>query len=277
MTKFDIELVGKVGSMALIDKENNDIDYNVIARISRELKPGYLWVTSGATEIGRLDYIHRNGKELEGDYNDIKTDYAAQGQSILLETYRRFVNSNYSIRQFLVEHQHFNDTMKCEHLKNALLRCPIQGAIPIINYNDPVCSEENRKMEIQSLRSKSQKVVECIDNDETASQIACLVKPRNLLILSGVNGIFTDINDKNSLVKTITGKDVYEVLEHIDYYQNYCDGASRKGANGARAKLEYVKEPIKLGTTVYIANSKYGINDILNEKVPSTKIGIDLK
>ena len=25
MTKFDIELVGKVGSMALIDKENNDI------------------------------------------------------------------------------------------------------------------------------------------------------------------------------------------------------------------------------------------------------------
>ena len=277
MTKFDIELVGKVGSMALIDKENNDIDYNVIARISRELKPGYLWVTSGATEIGRLDYIHRNGKELKGDYNDVKTDYAAQGQSILLETYRRFVNSNYSIRQFLVEHQHFNDPMKCEHLKSALLRCPKQGAIPIINYNDPVCSEENRKMEIQSLRSKSKKVVECIDNDETASQIACLVKPKNLLILSGVDGIFTDINDKNSLVRTITGKDIYEVIEHIEYYQNYCDGASRKGANGARAKLEYVKEPAKLGTTIYIANSKYGINDILNEKVPSTKIGVDLK
>ena len=277
MTKFDIELVGKVGSMALIDKENNDIDYNVIARISRELKPGYLWVTSGATEIGRLDYIHRNGKELKGDYNDIKTDYAAQGQSILLETYRRFVNANYSIRQFLVEHQHFNDDMKREHLKNALLRCPMQNAIPIINYNDPVCSEENRKMEIQSLRSKSKKVVECIDNDETASQIACLVKPKNLLILSGVDGIFTDIKDSSTLVKTISGKDIYEVLEHIEYYQNYCDGASRKGANGARAKLEYVKEPAKLGTTIYIANSKYGINDILNEKVPCTKIGVDLK
>lgn len=275
--KFDIELVGKVGSMALIDKQNNDIDYNVIARISRELRPGYLWVTSGATEIGRLDYIHRNGVELEGDESDIKTDYAAQGQTILLETYRRFVNASYSIRQFLVEHQHFNDPMKCEHLKNALLRCPMQKAIPIINYNDPVCSEENRKMEIQSLRSKSKKVVECIDNDETASQIACLVKPKNLLILSGVDGIFTDMNDKSSLVRTISGKDIYEVVEHIEYYQNYCDGASRKGANGARAKLEYVKEPAKLGTTIYIANSKYGINDILNEKVPCTKIGVDLK
>ncbi len=277
MTKFDIELVGKVGSMALIDKQNNDIDYNVLARISRELKPGYLWVTSGATEIGRLDYIHRNGKELKGDYNDIKTDYAAQGQSILLETYRRFINSNYSVRQFLVEHQHFNEPMKCEHLKAALLRCPEQRAIPIINYNDPVCSEENRKMEIQSLRSKSNKVVECIDNDETASQIACLVKPKNLLILSGLDGIFTDVKDSSTLVRTISGANAEEVLAHIDYYQNYCDGASRKGANGARAKLEYVKEPVKLGTTVYIASSKYKINDILNDKVPCTKIGIDLK
>ena len=102
-------------------------------------------------------------------------------------------------------------------------------------------------------------------------------KAQNLLILSGVDGIFTDMNDKSSLVRTISGKDIYEVVEHIEYFQNYCDGASRKGANGARAKLEYVKEPAKLGTTIYIANSKYGINDILNEKVPCTKIGVDLK
>lgn len=272
MTTFDIELVGKVGSMALINKADNDIDYNVIAHISRELKPGYVWVTSGATEIGRLDYIHRTGFELQGDDADVKTDYAAQGQSILLETYRRFVDSRYSLRQFLVEHQHFNDDMKREHLKATLLRCPKQGAIPIINYNDPMCYEENRKMEIAALRASKQKVVECIDNDETASQIACLLKPKYLLILSGVDGIFTDINDKNSLVKEIAGANTEEVLSHIDYYQNYCDGASRKGANGARAKLEYVKEPVKNGTTVIIANSRYKISEILNGNAPSTKI-----
>ena len=272
MTTFDIELVGKVGSMALINKADNDIDYNVIAHISRELKPGYVWVTSGATEIGRLDYIHRTGFELQGDDADVKTDYAAQGQSILLETYRRFVDSRYSLRQFLVEHQHFNDDMKREHLKATLLRCPKQGAIPIINYNDPMCYEENRKMEIAALRASKQKVVECIDNDETASQIACLLKPKYLLILSGVDGIFTDINDKNSLVKEIAGANTEEVLSHIDYYQNYCDGASRKGANGARAKLEYVKEPVKNGTTVIIANSRYKISEILSGFAPSTKI-----
>ena len=272
MTAFHVELVGKIGSMALINREYNDIDYNIIARISRELKPGCMWVTSGATEIGRLDYLHRVGNELWGDYNDIKTDYSAQGQAILMETYRRFVDSRFSLRQFLVEHQHFNDDMKREHLRAALMRCPKQGAIPIINYNDPVCSEENRKMEIQALRSAHAKVVECIDNDETAGQIACLVKPRYLLLLTSVDGIYRDVKDNSTLIPEITADNGDELTQKIDYYMNYCDGASRPGANGAAAKLEYVKEPAKLGTTVYIANSRYGIREVLEGRTPSTKI-----
>lgn len=269
---FDIELVGKIGSMALINKENNDIDYNILSRISRELKPGYIWITSGATEIGRLDYMRRTGKELSGDDSDVKTDYAAQGQTILMETYRRFTDGKYSLRQFLVEHQHFNDEAKCEHLKAALLRCPAQNAVPIVNYNDPVSYEENRKMEIQELRATHEKVVECIDNDETASQIACLVKPRYLLILSSVEGIYTDVNDKSTLVRAIDGANGEEVVKHIEYYQNFCDGASRKGANGARMKLEYLKEPVRQGTTVFIASSRYRIADIIGGKAPCTKI-----
>ena len=58
----EIELVGKIGSMALINKEDNDIDYNIFCRISKELRPGYVFVSSGATEIGRLDYIKRTGR-----------------------------------------------------------------------------------------------------------------------------------------------------------------------------------------------------------------------
>jgi len=90
--KFDIELVGKVGSMALVNKAWGDIDYNAISRISKELHPGHIWVSSGATEIGRLDYIRRNGCEIEGDYNDVKTDYAAQGQTILMNNYRQYIH-----------------------------------------------------------------------------------------------------------------------------------------------------------------------------------------
>lgn len=270
--KFDIELVGKIGSMALIDKQSNILDYTLIAKISSELKPGYIWVTSGATETGRLDYIKRNGKELKGSLEDIKTDYSAQGQAILMSTYRQYIDSKYSLRQVLVEHQHFNDTQKREHLKALLIRCKEQNAIPIINYNDTVSTEETRRFEIQSLKNKTNKVVECVDNDETASQIACLVKAKTLLIYTSSDGIYKDSHDSTTLIKEICGKDVYEVLQNINECENYCNGASRVGANGAKAKLEYVKDAVKNGTKVIIASPKYSIKDLLSDKAPATRI-----
>ena len=172
MTKFDYELVGKIGSMALIRKEDRDIDYNIIARLGGELRPGMIWVSSGATEIGRLDYIRRHGRELTGDPQEIKADYAAQGQAILIGEYRRYIPHCYSVRQLLVEHTHFNDEEKCAHIRGFLLRCAEQGAIPIVNYNDPVSVDEIRKMELAKYRETPEHhVVECVDNDETASVI----------------------------------------------------------------------------------------------------------
>ncbi len=61
MSRFDVELVRKIGSMALIEKQSNRIHYSRIAAISDELRPGNIWVTSGPTETGRLDYIRRTG------------------------------------------------------------------------------------------------------------------------------------------------------------------------------------------------------------------------
>jgi len=80
LMKFDYELVGKIGSMALIRKADNDIDYNIFSRLGAELKPGMIWVSSGAAEIGRLDTLRRNGKELTGDAEEVKADYASQGR-----------------------------------------------------------------------------------------------------------------------------------------------------------------------------------------------------
>ena len=274
MTTFDVELVGKIGSMALINKESNMLDYTLIARLSSELIPGYIWVTSGAVETGRLDYIKRNGKELKGSPEDVKTDYSAQGQAILMSTYRQFIDSKYSIRQVLIEHQHFNDPDKREHLKELLLRAKSQKAIPIINYNDAVSTEENRRFEIMSLKKKGDKVVECVDNDETATQIACLVKAKRLLILTSADGIYKDSKDPSTLIKEISGKDVDEVLENITLCESYCHGSSRVGANGAKAKLEYVKDAVKIGTEVIIANAKYSMKEILSGKTPATRIGI---
>ncbi len=269
--KYDTELVGKIGSMALIREEEHDIDYNVFSRIGSELRPGTIWVSSGAVEIGRLDYIKRTGMELTGAKSDVMTDYSSQGQAILMQEYRRYIPSKYSVRQLLVEHTHFNDAEKRNHIYNFLVRCGKEGAIPIVNYNDTVSFEENRRWELEQLKNSGlERVVECIDNDETAAVIATLVHPRYLLLLTSVDGIYLDPNDPATRVDKVEGKNADEVIEAIDELQLHCFRASRAGAGGAKTKLEFIKDPIRQGTTVIIANSKYRISDILSDDAPRT-------
>lgn len=273
-SQFEYEVVGKIGSMALIRQQDNDIDYNIIARLGDQLRPGMIWVSSGAAEIGRLDYLKRAGHELEGDPADVKTDYAAQGQAILMAEYRRFIRPAYSVRQLLVEHQHFNDTEKREHIRRLLLRAREQNAIPIVNYNDPVSDEENRKWELAHLRAKQDEVVECVDNDETAAVIAGLVRARTLLILTSTEGIYRDATDPSSLVGEVFASTTEEVLHRIRVLQESCKGSSRPGANGAYAKLAFAAGSVVRGSMVIIGHARHRIDDLLNGKAPATRIGV---
>lgn len=273
--KFDVELVGKIGSMALVDSEHGELDYNRFVRISRFLRPGMIWVSSGAAVIGRLDYERRSGgRELAGEPGEVKADYAAQGQAILMQTYRSFIDERWSVRQVLVEHNHFNDAVKREHIKGLLLRCAAQGAIPIVNYNDPVSDEENRKWEIEKLRAGGGSVVELVDNDETAAQVACLVHAGVLLILTNLDGIYRDVHDERTLIREISGSTADEVIAGIDEAKRSCVGSSREGAAGAGAKLEYIKPCVRQGTKVIIASSRYAPGDVLAGRTPCTVISV---
>lgn len=274
--KFDYELVGKIGSMALIRRSENDIDYNIFSRIGRQLKPGMIWVSSGATEIGRLDYMKRAGHILDAQQEFTKTDYSAQGQPILMELYRQFVHPEYSVRQVLVEHQHFNDSHKREYIRQLLLRAADQQAIPIVNYNDAVSEDENRRMELSTLRENGTDAVECVDNDETAAVIAQLVVARYLVILTSVEGIYRDQTDPTTLVRSIVGNDPEELTHNIRQMQQYCIGASRQGAGGAHAKLEYILPAACQGTTVIIGHGRYDLEDLIQDRVPCTRIGMNL-
>ena len=275
MGDYDFELVGKIGSMALIRKEDRDIDYNIFSRLGAELKPGMIWVTSGATEIGRLDYIKRTGLELYGDPEQDKADYAAQGQAILMQNYRQFIRPEYGVRQLLVEHTHFNDAEKREHIRRLLIRAARQGTIPIVNYNDPVSDEENRKMELAARRRNGDEVHECVDNDETAAVIANLVHARTLVLLTSTEGIYQDPKDPSTLVRDVTAPTLEQVEEKVRVLQQGCVGASRAGANGAGAKLEYALQSVKGGTTVIIGHARHRLSDLVNGRVPCTRIGVE--
>ncbi len=272
-----IDLVIKIGSMALIRREDNDIDYNIFARLGSELRPGMLLVSSGATEIGRLDYLKRTGRMLGGDPEQNKTDYSAQGQAILMENYRRFIRPEYGVRQVLVEHNHFNDAQKRQHLYGLLTRAAAQNAVPIINYNDCVSDEENRKMELMSLQAQrpNGQVVECVDNDETAAVVAELVHTKELILLTSTEGIYADPKDPETLVSEITAPDAETLARKVQEWQTHCVGASRAGANGAGAKLEYALRCARTGVIVYIAHARHPIAKILSGQVRRTRIAIE--
>ena len=272
----ELDLVVKIGSMALIQKEDNAIDYNIFQRLGGDLRPGMILVTSGAAEIGRLDYMHRTGHELDGITEQDKADYAAQGQAILMNAYRQFIRPEFGIRQVLVEHTHFNDEPRREHILSLLRRAARQGAIPIINYNDPVNDEEMRKMELASRRAKGAEVVECVDNDETAEVVAQLVGARNLILLTSTDGIYLDRDDPSTLVRLITGSTLDEVRAKVTELMGHCSGASRSGANGARAKLAFAMRAVEHGTNVVIGHAHYHIDDLLNGRVPCTRLGVNV-
>lgn len=272
-----IDLVVKIGSMALIQKSEGEIDYNIFQRLGGDLRPGMILVTSGATEIGRLDYMHRTGRELGGLTEEDKADYSAQGQTILMNAYRQFVKPEYGIRQVLVEHNHFNDPLRREHIRRLLLRAPEQGVIPIINYNDPVSDEEVRKMELASRRAEGEDVVECVDNDETAEVTAKLVGAKNLILLTSTEGIYLDRQNPDTLVRLVTGATLVDVRARVSELMGHCAGASRAGANGAKAKLAFAMRAVEEGANVIIGHARYHIGDLMAGRVPCTRLGVGLE
>jgi len=269
-----IDIVGKIGSMAMIRRDDLDINYNTLSRICAELTPGMVWVTSGAVEIGRLDHIKRTGAELP-DGDEAKADYAAQGQAILMSVYRQFLPPETGLRQLLVEHQHFNDAEKREHIRRLLQRAAEQGAVPVVNYNDPVSDEETRKMELAHLRESGQDdVFECVDNDETAAVIAGLVGASTLLLLTSTEGIYLDPKDAGTLVGEVYADTPDGLEQKISALQAHCHGASRAGANGAFAKLAFALRAALAGTTVRIGHARHKLSDLLSDRVAHTRIGL---
>ena len=169
----------------------------------------------------------------------------------------------------------FNDVEKREHIRRFFLRARDQGAIPIVNYNDPVSDEENRKWELSELRREGREVHECVDNDETAAVIAGLIRARILLILTSTEGIYREPGRPETLVRDVLAGNAEDLKRKVMDLQSHCVGASRAGANGAHAKLEFALGPALNGTTVIIGHGRHRITDLIYGRVPCTRIGLE--
>lgn len=246
-------IVIKIGTNVLTT-ENNRLDTSIIEHIVEQIsylvekmKKEVIIVTSGAISSGmQILGWEKRPKEIS-----MLQAAASVGQSRLMRTYERlFREEGLNVGQILLTRDIFTNPIRRKYAKNTLLTLLKYKVIPIINENDSVAVEE----------------IKFSDNDILSSYVVDLINADLLVILSDVDGLFTDDPKKKK------GKLVREVkeIENIEKIVNI-GSPSKRGVGGIKSKIEAAKFVLSKGKYCVILNGKK--NWIIKKFIEGEKIG----
>ncbi|MDO5079310.1 glutamate 5-kinase [Streptococcus minor] len=230
--------VFKVGTSSLT-QENGSLDRIKIARITNQLaqlhQQGHniVLVTSGSIAAGfrRLGFEKRPTKIAE------KQASAAVGQGLLIEEYtQNLMKDGIVSAQVLLTQDDFADARRYQNASQALKVLLRQRAIPIINENDTIAIEE----------------IKVGDNDTLSAQVASLLKADLLVLLTDVDGLYTDNPNTNPDAKHL---DRIEFITE-DLFEMAAGAGSANGTGGMMTKLQAAQIATKSGVPVFICSSK---------------------
>lgn len=234
-------IVIKIGSSSLQHKETGDLDYTKLDVLVRELcnlrnmGKDVVLVTSGAIAVGEKAIL----PNLEEDNPiAVKQACAAVGQARLMMIYQKiFAEYNQVAAQILMTKNTIVDNLNRYNARNTFAELFKLGVIPIVNENDTIATYE----------------IEIGDNDTLSAIVASLVEADALLLLSDIDGLYTDDPRTNPDVKYI------EVVEELtDELMNMgkASTGSSVGTGGMTTKLQAAKIASSTGVDMVIANSK---------------------
>lgn len=241
------KVVVKVGSSTLTHEATGNLNLSKVEKLVRILcnlhnaGKEVILVSSGAIAVGRKALgINERPKSMP-----VKQACAAVGQARLMMTYQKlFGEYNQVAAQILMTKStmiHDDSRYNAQNTFNQLLT---MGVIPIVNENDTVSTHE----------------IEFGDNDKLSAIVAAITGADLLILLSDIDGLFTDDPNKNT-----DAKFVEEVPFIDDNFMNMGKGsASSVGTGGMSAKLEAARIATDSGADMIIANGA----DIMNlEKI----------
>ena len=191
-------------------------------------------VSSAATGLGV-------GKLQIQKPRDITTKQAAAavGQCELMYIYDRlFGQYNHTVAQMLLTWEDFDHENRLHNLRNTLERLLELGAIPIINENDTVATDE---------------ITSIGDNDTLAAIVTCCIHADLLVLLSDIDGLYTANPHTHPDAKLIplVERITPEVLA-------LADGAgSALGTGGMSTKLRAAQMVTAEGADMVIANGSH--------------------
>ena len=238
-------IVVKIGSGLLIDEQNDNINQQWLADFTDDIanyhKQGkeILIVCSGAIALGRRALgitMPKQGMKL-----DEKQASAAAGQILLSHAWHEnFAQYQLGIAQILLTYDD-TETKRRNYLnaRNTLLQLLKFGAIPLINENDSVATDEIRFG----------------DNDRLAARVAVMMEADLLIILSDIDGLYRQnprLYDDAEHIALID-----EVTPQIMQMANSKTGkAGKDGTGGMVTKIEAAKIATMGGCETIISDGR---------------------
>ena len=197
MMKDKKRIVIKIGSSSLQHAETGDLDYIKLELLVRELcdirnqGKDVVLVSSGAIAVGKKA-VHLKKESMDRENTiALKQACAAVGQARLMMTYQKiFGEYNQVTAQILMTKNTIVDNLNRYNAHNTFSELFKLGVIPIVNENDTVATYE----------------IEIGDNDTLSAIVAALVDADLLILLSDIDGLYTDdprTNPEAEFIETV--------------------------------------------------------------------------
>ena len=235
-------VVVKIGSSSLQHPQTGELDYIKLEVLVRELcnlrnqGKDVVLVTSGAIAQGRRA-MHLSDEDFSQNRIAMKQACAAIGQARLMMTYERiFAEYNQVTAQILLTKNTVVDNLNRYNAHNTFTQLLKMGVIPVVNENDTVATYELE-----------------LDNDTLSAIVAALIGADLLILLSDIDGLYTDDPRKNPDAKFV---DLVEELNdsHMNMAKN--STGSSVGTGGMNTKLTAARIATRAGADMLIANSR---------------------
>lgn len=190
-----------------------------------------IMVSSGAIGMG----VGKIGLQQRPKDIPTKQAAAAVGQCELMYTYDKlFSVYNHTVAQILITGEDIENEKRRENFTNTVNRLLELGAIPVINENDTVATDE----------------IVIGDNDTLAAIVCQCVHADKLVLLSDIDGLYTADPHKNPDAKLI--RRAGKIDEKIS---SLAEGSSFElGTGGMVTKLQAAKICLACGCDMIITN-----------------------
>ena len=234
-------IVVKIGSSSLAHEETGEMNLIKLEKLVRELCDyrnrgiEVVLVSSGAISVGSRT-LGLAGRPTE---ISLKQACASVGQAKLMVMYQKlFAEYNQVASQILMTKNTMLYPINRTNAENTFEKLLELGVIPIVNENDTISTYELEKLQ------------QFGDNDTLSAIVAAMIHADLLILLSDIDGLFTDDPHKNPDARFI---DTVEALTE-EMVRLGKGAVSDVGTGGMATKLASARIATASGADMVIAN-----------------------